>query len=155
MSLNAHSDLYQEMILEHNRKPRNFRKMENPTHFAEGYNPLCGDHLLVFLKVSPQQVIEEVSFEGSGCAISKASASMMTVSLKGKSLSEANAIFDQFHKLVMGELKPDRDLNSLGKLSVFSGIWQYPSRVKCASLAWHAMNGAINKIKTVSTEGSS
>ncbi len=153
MNLDARNELYQEMILEHNKKPRNFHKIENATHFAEGYNPLCGDHLLVYLKVNAQKVIEDISFEGSGCAISKASASMMTTSLKGKSVVEAEKVFTQFHKLVIGELKPDKDANVLGKLSIFSGVWQYPARVKCASLAWHAMNGALHKVKTVSTEG--
>ena len=152
MNPNSRNELYQEVILEHNKKPRNFRKIENPTHFAEGYNPLCGDHINVYLKVNGQKVIEDISFEGSGCAISTASASMMTSFLKGKTLDDAEKIFNQFHKLVIGELKPDRDPNDLEKLAIFSGIWQFPSRVKCASLSWHAMHGALNKVKTVSTE---
>ena len=97
-------------------------------------------------------MIDDVSFEGSGCAISKASASMMTSVLKGKKIDEANVLFDQFHRLVIGQLKPDREVNALGKLAVFSGIWQYPSRVKCASLSWHTMHAALEKVKTVSTE---
>jgi len=145
-------ELYQQTILEHNRRPRNFKKLEGATHVAEGYNPLCGDHLWVFMKVNDQQVIEEAAFEGSGCAISKASASMMTVSLKGKTIEEANVLFEEFHKLVIGELKPQHTPNHLEKLAVFSGIWQYPSRVKCAILSWHTMHGAINKKNTVSTE---
>lgn len=145
-------ELYQQTILEHNRHPRNFGKLEGATHLAEGYNPLCGDHLWVFVKVSPTGIIEEAAFDGSGCAISKASASMMTASLKGKSIEDAKVLFGEFHKLVLGELKPDEQPNHLGKLAVFSGIWQYPARVKCASLCWHTMNGALEKSKTVSTE---
>ena len=145
-------ELYQQVILEHNKKPRNFKKIENATHVAEGYNPLCGDHLWIYANVDKNGVIEEVSFDGSGCAISKASASMMTASLKGKTVPEAKELFEQFHKLVVGDLKPDRDANELGKLAIFSGIWQYPSRVKCAILGWHTLNGALEKQKTVSTE---
>jgi nitrogen fixation NifU-like protein len=145
-------ELYQQTILEHNRSPRNFKKLEGATHVAEGYNPLCGDHLWIYMKVSPQHIIEELGFEGSGCAISKASASMMTMALKDKTIEEANLLFDEFHKLVIGELKPDQQPNHLGKLTVFSGIWQYPARVKCASLSWHTMHGALEKTKTVSTE---
>ena len=152
-NLSSRNELYQEVILEHNKNPRNFRKIDQPTHQAEGYNPLCGDHLHVYLRVNKQGVIEDVSFEGSGCAISTASASMMTTSLKGKTIQEAENLFTQFHKLVIGELKPDRDANSLGKLSIFSGVWQFPSRVKCASLCWHAVHGALNQLKKVSTEG--
>lgn len=151
-NMSSRNELYQEVILEHNKKPRNFRKIENPTHFAEGYNPLCGDHINVYLKVNNQNIIEDIAFEGSGCAISTASASMMTSFLKGKTLNDAEKIFNQFHKLVVGELKPDRDPNDLEKLAIFSGIWQFPSRVKCASLCWHAMHGALNKVKAVSTE---
>ena len=145
-------ELYQQTILEHNRNPRNFRKLEGATHVAEGYNPLCGDHLWVYIKINARNVIEEAAFEGSGCAISKASASMMTTALKGKGLDEARVLFKEFHSLVVGELKSDQRPNHLGKLAVFSGIWQYPSRVKCASLSWHTMNGAIENVKTISTE---
>ena len=152
MNSDSRNELYQEVILEHNKKPRNFRKIEHPTHVAEGYNPLCGDHINVYLKVNPHNIIEDISFEGSGCAISTASASMMTAKLKGKPVSEAEKIFEEFHKLVVGELKPEKDPNILGNLSIFSGIWHFPSRVKCASLSWHAMHGALNKVKTVSTE---
>jgi nitrogen fixation protein NifU and related proteins len=145
-------ELYQQTILEHNRNPRNFKKLNDATYAAEGYNPLCGDHLWIYMKVNPQNVIEEVTFEGSGCAISKASASMMTSALKGKTVDEAKVLYHEFHELVIGHLKPDQTPNQLGKLAVFSGIWQYPSRVKCASLGWHTMNGAIEKKGTVSTE---
>ncbi len=144
-------ELYQQTILEHNRHPRNFRKLEGATHVAEGYNPLCGDHWWVYVKISDSGTIEEVAFEGSGCAISKASASMMTASLKGKSIADARVLFEEFRQLVIGELKPG-DPNHLGKLTVFSGIWQYPARVKCASLSWHTINAALEKTKTVSTE---
>ena len=145
-------ELYQQTILEHNRSPRNFKKLEGATHLAEGYNPLCGDHLWIYMKINPAHVIEEVSFEGTGCAISKASASMMTTSLKGKTIEQAKVLFDEFHKLVIGELKPEQQPNHLEKLAVFSGIWQYPSRVKCAVLSWHTMNGAMDNKKAVSTE---
>ena len=144
-------ELYQQTILEHNRHPRNFKKLEGATHVAEGYNPLCGDHLWVYLKVN-NNMIEEAAFEGSGCAISKASASMMTTALKGKTVEQANLLFTEFHSLVIGKLKPDTDSHHLDKLAVFSGIWQYPSRVKCASLSWHTMHGALEKQKTISTE---
>lgn len=146
------NDLYQEVIIEHNKKPRNFRKLEQPTHFAEGYNPLCGDHLTVYLLVNKAGVIEDLSFIGDGCAISKASASMMTQSLKGKKIDEAKNLFEQFHKLIVGELNPKKNSNTLGKLTIFSHIWHFPSRVKCASLAWHTMKGALEKEKIVSTE---
>ncbi len=145
-------ELYQQTILEHNRHPRNFRKMTDATYFAEGYNPLCGDHLWVYIKLNDQGHIEELSFEGSGCAISKASASMMTVALKGKTIDEAKLLFTEFHALVIGKLDPVKQPNHLEKLAVFSGIWQYPSRVKCASLGWHTLHAALEKKTTVSTE---
>ena len=111
-------ELYQQTILEHNRNPRNFRKIDGATHVAEGYNPLCGDHLWVYLKANADGIIEDAAFEGSGCAISKASASMMTASLKGISMDEARVLFEEFHKLVIGELKPDEHSNHLGKLTI-------------------------------------
>lgn len=152
MSQDFRQELYQQTILEHNRNPRNFRKIDHPSNWAEGYNPLCGDHLNVYITVDDGSIIQDVSFDGSGCAISKASASMMTAAIKGKSVEHAKNLFEQFHKLVIGELKPDREANTLDKLAVFSGIWQYPARVKCAVLCWHTMKGALDKIKTVSTE---
>jgi len=148
-------DLYQQVIIEHHKKPRNFRKIDLATHFAEGFNPLCGDHLWVYMNVSGDAatgVIEDISFEGDGCAISKASASMMTQALKGKSVEDAKAVFADFHKLVIGQLDPDKDQNVLGRLAIFSGIWKFPARVKCAALAWHTMNGALRKEATISTE---
>jgi len=149
----GHSDeLYQQVILDHNRKPRNFCKLEPHTHEAEGYNPLCGDHLFVYLNVNPNGKIEDVSFEGDGCAISKASASLMTTALKGKTVDEARALFDEFRRLVTRELDPEKEPHHLGKLAVFSGVWKYPSRVKCAILSWHTMNGALSNEKSVSTE---
>ena len=153
MSYDSRSELYQQVIIEHNKSPKNFRKIPGATHEAEGYNPLCGDHLHIYLHVQePGGVIDDVSFEGDGCAISRASASLMTTSLKGKTLKEADVLFDQFHHLIKGELHPDKDPNVLGKLSVFSGIWHFPARVKCASLCWHTMKGALDKVKTVTTE---
>ncbi len=147
------NDLYQEVIIEHNKKPRNFKKLDQPTHFAEGYNPLCGDHLTVYLSVNTAAgIIEDISFVGDGCAISKASASMMTQSLKGKKIEEAKNIFEQFHQLIKGDLNPQKSSNTLGKLAVFSHVWHFPARVKCASLAWHTMKGALEKEKVVSTE---
>ena len=134
--------LYQELILEHNRKPRNFREMENADRTVEGRNPLCGDSLTLWLKMNGEE-IADVSFKGQGCAISKASASLMTAAVKGKSRAEAEQLFDQFHKLVKGELS-DADQKSLGSLRAFAGVAKFPNRVKCASLAWHAMHSAIS-----------
>lgn len=145
-------NLYQSVILEHNKKPKNFREMPDHSHYSEGLNPLCGDHLHIYLKLDANKKIEDVSFQGSGCAISKASASMMTATLMGKSEEEAKDLFSQFQKLLRGELDPSKDEHTLGKLKIFSGIWQYPSRVKCAALAWHTMSGAMDEDKTVSTE---
>ena len=149
----ASDELYQQVILEHNKKPRNFRRLDGATHSAEGFNPLCGDHLWVDLKVSNDGKIEEASFLGTGCAISKASASMMTNALKGRTIEEAKAVFSDFHRLVIGKLDPEKEPHQLGGLKIFSGIWKYPARVKCAALAWHAMNGALAERKSVSTEG--
>ncbi len=151
MSMDSRAELYQQVILEHNKKPRNFHKIELATHDAEGYNPLCGDHLSVYLHVTGD-IIEDVSFEGEGCAISKASASMMTEALKGKNVEEAKELFRQFHQLVIGELNPEKDAHILGKLAIFSGIWHFPSRVKCASLCWHTMNGALENKESITTE---
>src|SRR6478609_5741514 len=134
--------LYQELILEHNRKPKNFREMDDADRRIEGRNPLCGDALTLWLKLDGDQ-IADVSFKGQGCAISKASASLMTAAVKGKSRAEAEQLFDQFHKLVKGEL-PDADQKSLGSLRAFAGVAKFPNRVKCASLAWHAMHSAIS-----------
>ncbi len=144
------SDLYQEVILDHNKQPRNFQKLADANHSAEGFNPLCGDHITVYLRLS-DGVIDDVSFQGSGCAISKASASLMTTALKGKTIGEAEALFVGFHDMVTGEAGARAD--KLGKLAVFEGVREFPSRVKCASLAWHTMRAALEeKQKKVSTE---
>ena len=136
--------LYQEVILDHNRNPKNFREIEDATHVQEGHNPLCGDHLHIYLKVDKDSnTITDISFKGEGCAISKASSSMMTQRLKGMDLTTAKKTFSEFHELLKGTLNPEKDNHDLGKLQIFAGIWQYPSRVKCASLAWHSFHSAI------------
>lgn len=150
--MSAQLDLYQQVILEHNRKPKNFEKLDPATHKAEGFNPLCGDHVWVYLNVEENGLIQKVTFEGSGCAICKASASMMTQSLVGRSMPEAQELFKEFKLLLTGELNPDEIENKLGKLKIFSGIWQYPSRVKCAALPWHTMSGALCQVASIQTE---
>jgi nitrogen fixation NifU-like protein len=145
------SELYQQVILDHNKKPRNFRKLEAPSHTAEGYNPLCGDQLTVYLNIDDNQV-KDVGFEGSGCAISKASASMMTQAVKGKSKEEVENIFREFHSMVVGELNEEIEENSLGNLKIFAGVREFPVRVKCATLPWHTLHAALNKQDQVSTE---
>jgi nitrogen fixation protein NifU and related proteins len=134
------SDLYQEVILDHNRKPRNFRAMDDATRRQEGYNPLCGDRLTVYVALDDDR-IRDVSFQGSGCAISKASASLMTEALKGKTVEEARTLFDRFHEMVTSST--DEPAADLGKLSVLSGVREFPTRIKCASLAWHALKAAV------------
>ena len=137
-------ELYQELILDHNKSPRNFRRLENANRKSEGFNPLCGDHVKVFLSVKGG-VISDISFQGSGCAISKASASMMTTELKGKSEAEAKSIFERVHKMLTGEADTDaQELERLGKLKVLSCVCKFPARVKCASLAWHTAISALN-----------
>jgi nitrogen fixation NifU-like protein len=144
--------LYQEVILDHNKNPRNFKKMEDADCSVEGYNPLCGDHYTVYLKLDGDR-ISEIAFQGSGCAISKASASVMSTVLKGKTRAEAEEWFEKFHRLVLGELKDGIDIDSLGKLAAFSGVSEFPARVKCAILPWHTMKNAIEEKKeTVTTE---
>ena len=133
--------LYQELILEHNRKPRNFREMENADRMVEGRNPLCGDSLTLWVKMNGEE-IADVSFKGQGCAISKASASIMTSSIKGKTRAEAEELFERFHSLVTGHLDATEQ-KSLGSLRAFAGVSKFPQRVKCASLAWHAMKSAL------------
>ncbi|HEU4649350.1 MAG TPA: SUF system NifU family Fe-S cluster assembly protein [Gemmatimonadales bacterium] len=147
------SGLYQDVILEHNRAPRNFRVVEGATRHAEGRNPLCGDQIGVWLKLD-DDVVTDVSFQGSGCAISKASASLMTTAVKGKTRAEVEALFQRFHELVTGKLAPEQARDTLGKLVVFSGISEFPVRVKCASLSWHALKAALEQAgePTVSTE---
>ena len=145
------SELYQQVILDHNKKPRNFRKLETANHSAEGFNPLCGDQLTVYLNLE-NDAVKEISFEGSGCAISKAAASMMTQAVKGKSKYQAEQLFNEFHAMVTGELDEEITPNQLGNLKVFSGVREFPVRVKCASLSWHTMRAALNKEHRVSTE---
>jgi nitrogen fixation NifU-like protein len=144
-------ELYQEMILDHSKRPRNYGKLEGADREVTGYNPLCGDKFTVYLKMNGDRV-EKVMFEGSGCAISTASASMMTEKFKGKTREEAEKLFEQFHQLVTGSGASDATEN-LGKLAVFSGVSEFPMRVKCATLAWHTFHGALRGTEEViSTE---
>jgi nitrogen fixation NifU-like protein len=144
-------ELYQEVILEHSKAPRNYRELATANHKAEGYNPLCGDHFTVYLDLEGDS-IQDISFQGSGCAISTASASMMTQSVKGRTRAEAETLFDRFHKLVTGQ-PVNGGRAELGKLAAFSGVSEFPVRVKCATLAWHALHAAMRgKQETVSTE---
>ncbi|MBX3245514.1 MAG: SUF system NifU family Fe-S cluster assembly protein [Acidobacteria bacterium] len=145
------NDLYQETILEHNKNPRNFREIEGADSEADGRNPLCGDALRVYLKMDGD-VVSDVAFKGSGCAISKASASMMTQTVRGKTKEEAEQLFDEFHKMVTGGLDVETDENHLGKLKIFAGVLEFPARVKCASLSWHTLNAALHGEEEVSTE---
>lgn len=145
------SDLYQEVILDHNKNPRNFREISNADQYADGKNPLCGDALRVYVAIDGDTV-SDVAFKGSGCAISKASASMMTQVVKGKTKGEAEAIFGEFHRMVTGDLDIDTDENNLGKLKIFAGVLEFPARVKCASLSWHTLNAALHGEDVVSTE---
>ncbi len=136
------SDLYQEVILDHNRRPRNFGVLADATRIANGYNPLCGDKLKLYLKLNGDR-IEAIAFEGSGCAISKASASLMTDAVKGASKGEALGLFDRFHQVVTTPMDEPIDEESVGKLAVLAGVREYPARVKCASLAWHTLKAAL------------
>jgi len=145
-------DLYQEMILDHSRSPRNFRTLEKPDRKAEGYNPLCGDRIMLYVDLE-KGLIQDVGFEGSGCAISKASASLMTQSVKGKTLDEVEGLFQDFRKMLTGKPGTSFDREKLGKLTVFSGVSEFPVRVKCATLPWHTLHSALeNEHKTVTTE---
>ena len=135
-------ELYQEVILDHNRRPHNFHALAEADRRAEGYNPLCGDHLTVYVHLDGD-LVRDVSFTGSGCAISKASASLMTDAVKGRTLEEASALFDAFHGLVTSDMAGEPDVAALGKLAVFSGVREFPARVKCASLAWHTFKAAL------------
>jgi len=145
-------DLYQETILEHSKSPRNYRKLEAANRTAEGYNPLCGDHFTLYVDVQGD-AIRDIGFQGSGCAISKASASMMTQSVKGRSKAEAQQLFRRFQELVTNQASPNGDKEKLGKLTVFSGVSEFPVRVKCATLAWHTLQAALEGTQQpVSTE---
>jgi len=144
-------DLYQELILDHGRRPRNFRALDGATRSAEGYNPLCGDKVKIFVKMDGD-IVEDISFEGAGCAISTASASIMTETLKGKTRAEAEELFQTFHDLVTGR-QAQLDAPELGKLAVFSGVSEFPIRVKCATLSWHTLRAALNgEGEVISTE---
>ena len=145
-------DLYQDVILEHSKTPRNYRELPAANHKAEGFNPLCGDRFTVYVTLDGD-AIRDVSFQGSGCAISKASASMMTQSVKGKTTAEAEKIFGRFHAMVTGHAPANQDESELGKLAVFSGVSEFPVRVKCATLAWHTLHAVLEGTQdSVSTE---
>lgn len=148
--MSALRELYQEVILDHNKSPRNFRRMEDADRHIEGFNPLCGDHYTIYLKVDGDTV-KEISFDGAGCAISKASASVMSAMVKGKSRKEILVLFEEFHKLVTGERGGDTAIDTLGKLVAFSGVSEFPARVKCASLPWHTLKAALEEGATVVT----
>lgn len=143
------SDLYQEVILDHNRRPRNFRALADASHTADGHNPLCGDRLRLYLKIE-DGVVSDVAFEGAGCAISKASASMMTDAVKGRTTAQTDALFERFHRMVT--TPPDCPVEDMGKLSSLAGVREFPVRVKCASLAWHTLKAAMAQTPKVSTE---
>ena len=150
------TDLYQEVILDHNRKPRNFRKLESANRTVEGINPLCGDQLTLYVELDGD-LIKDIGFQGTGCAISRASASMMTDSLKGKTVGDAHALFERVHRMLTADTEMDMDADvqadELGKLAVLSGVRQFPTRVKCASLSWHALQSALNgQVGKISTE---
>jgi nitrogen fixation protein NifU and related proteins len=136
------SELYQEVILDHNRRPRHFHALEHANRQADGYNPLCGDKLRIFLKIE-NDVVREASFQGSGCAISKASASMMTDAVVGRTLAEVDALFSGFHRMVTAQPDAPADAQGMGKLAVFAGVREFPARVKCATLAWHTLQAAL------------
>jgi nitrogen fixation NifU-like protein len=142
-------DLYQEVILDHNRRPRNFHALADASHRAEGYNPLCGDRVTLYVKLEGD-VISDMAFEGSGCAISKASASLMTDALKGRTLQDAHALFVRFHRMVT--TPTDQPVEDLGKLSALAGVREFPVRVKCASLAWHTFRAAMEREELTTTE---
>lgn len=145
-------ELYQEVILDHYKNPRNFKVLADPTRKAEGYNPLCGDHYTLAL-ILENGVIRDVGFQGSGCAISKASASVMSTLVKGKSQEDAERLFQDFRSVVTGETKGQEEIEQLGRLAAFAGVSEHPSRVKCALLAWHTLSNALaGEDEVVSTE---
>ncbi len=145
-------ELYQQVIMDHNKKPRNFHAMENSTQKVEGFNPLCGDRMTLYMLIEAG-IVKDISFEGSGCAISKASASMMTEYAKGRTVKEVKETFTKFHEMISRDASVEYDASDLGKLSVFSGVCEYPARVKCATLPWHSLATCLEgKNKTVTTE---
>ena len=144
------SDLYQEILLEHNRRPRNFRTLDDPTHQADGYNPLCGDEISLQLRLGGDTV-DDVGFQGHGCAISRASASLLTQAIKGASAADAMAMFDEFHRMLT-EPDAELDYDLLGDLEMLGGVIAYPTRIKCAILAWHTLKAAMNGESVATTE---
>jgi nitrogen fixation NifU-like protein len=144
--------LYQELILDHNKNPRNFKVLDPADREALGHNPLCGDKLKLFVNLDADDKITDIGFIGDGCAISKASASMMTTMVKGKTIAEAEVLFHQFHDMSTGKLDVDKDVHQLGKLAIFAGVRDLPARVKCATLSWHTLHTALNNKKEVTTE---
>ncbi len=149
--MNELQELYQQIILDHNRNPKNFGPLDDATQQANGYNPLCGDKVKVYLMVK-DGIVEDIRFEGSGCAISKASASVMTTVIKGKTVEEAKEMFESFQQMITSSPQEDVDLDAFGKLAVFAGVREFPSRVKCAGLPWHALTSALDGGEEVSTE---
>lgn len=146
------NELYQQVILDHNKKPRNFKALETPSLTQEGHNPLCGDHITLQLELDGE-VVKDVGFQGSGCAISKASSSMMTTAVKGKTKDEVELMADEFVKMVRGELDPEAEENHLGRLKIFAGVKEFPARVKCAALSWRTVQAALKEeAQAVSTE---
>ena len=150
--MSAANQLYQEVILDHNRKPRNFGRLADASHQAEGLNPLCGDHIWVYLKLAEGQV-EAIGFEGQSCAICKASASMMTHAVKGRSVADAEMLAQEFRDMTLGKLDHQAGTHHLGRLTVFAGVRDLPTRVKCAVLPWHTLHAALNSLAVASTEG--
>ncbi len=145
-------DLYQEVLMDHNRRPRNFRKLENANRTADGFNPLCGDKIVLYLDVE-DGLITDVGFQGAGCAISRASASMMTDSIRGKTVEEAEELFSGFRQLITRQPGEDVDTEALGDLEVLGGVAAFPARIKCATLSWHTLKAALNgKVEAVTTE---
>ena len=144
-------ELYQQTILEHNRSPRNFKKLGDANRTAEGNNPLCGDHITLYVRLDGD-VIREIGFQGSGCAISQASASLMTAEVQGKTAAEAETLFHQFHDMVAGGVNAPADPKTLGKLAAFAGVKEFPARVKCANLSWHTLHAALQSEASVTTE---
>jgi len=145
-------DLYQQVIIDHTKAPRNFGKLEPCSHDAEGYNPLCGDQLHIYLQVSDDDIIEDVKFEGQGCSISTASASLMTDAMKGKSIKQFEQMFEAFHDMATADMSATPDEETLGKLAVLAGVKEFPARIKCATLCWHTMKAAVDGGGTVKTE---
>lgn len=150
--MSEYNELYQQTILEHNKNPRNFKATENATCLAYGKNPLCGDEYAVYVNLDEAGQIESVSFQGDGCAISKASASMMTVNVKGKSKADAEQLKREFQQMLTKELDPKQAKHHLGRLTIFEGVKEYPARVKCATLCWHTLVAALDGVAEISTE---